>query len=143
MSEFIPVDFDSAVEAKPAPGGRYNLQIVACDLTKSGEQSKVPGSPQFKVSLGFQDQQDTPNVTHFISLPNGQEDENSRKFKVLLLKRFLEAFKVPYDRSGIDPARMAMEMVGSTANLEVKLSDPDDSGNVYNRIVVPRLRSED
>jgi hypothetical protein len=142
MSEFIPVNFDDAVESKPVPGGRYNLQIAACDVTKSGEQSKVPGSPQFKVSIGITDAPDAPNITQFISLPNGQEEEKARNFKVLLLKRFLEAFNVPYDRNGIDPSRMAMEMVGATANLEVKLSDPDDNGNVYNRIVVPRLRNE-
>ena len=39
--------------------------------------------------------------------------------------------------------RLAMEMVGATANAEVNLSDPDDNGNVYNRLVVPRIREED
>ena len=50
---FIPVNFDEAVEAQPAPAGRYELQILKAQLTESGPNSKNPGSPQFRVTLGF------------------------------------------------------------------------------------------
>ena len=139
---YIGVNFDEAVEPQPAPSGRYNLQITACDVAKTGPNSKVPGSPQFKVSVGFMDEQNVPNVTHFISLPNGQDEASSANFKVLLLKRFLVAFNIPFDNNGIDVEKMAMDMVGATANMEVKLDEPDDNGNVYNRLVVPRIPSE-
>jgi hypothetical protein len=139
---FIAVNFDEAIEPQPVGAGRYNLQITACEVAKTGPNSKVPGSPQFRVSIALQDEQHAPNITQFISLPNEQDEAKSANFKVLLLKRFLVLFKVPYDSSGIDTERMAMEMVGATANAEVQLSEPDDSGNVYNRLVVPRIKEE-
>lgn len=140
MSEIIPVNFDDAVEPKPVPAGRYALQVTACDVAKTGAQSKVPGSPQFKVSLGFEDQSlNAPNITHYISLPNGAPDDNVN-FKVLLLKRFLEAFRVAYDRTQIDVHGMATDMLGASATLEVTQTEPDDNGNVYNRIVLPKIK---
>ncbi len=140
---FIPANFDEAVEPQPVAAGRYNLQITACDVTKTGPNSKVPGSPQFKVSIALMDEPNAPNITQFISLPNEQDEPKSANFKVLLLKRFLVLFNIPFDPHGIDTEQMAMEMPGATANAEVQLSDPDDNGNVYNRLVVPRIREED
>jgi hypothetical protein len=140
---FIPVNFDDVHEASPQPGGRYDLQIVAAEVAKTGPNSKVPGSPQFKVSIAFADPDVVaPTITQFVSLPNEQDEKKSSDFKVLLLKRFLTLFSVPYDRDGINVEKMAMDMVGCTANAEVTLTDPDDNGNVYNRLVVPRMRDE-
>ena len=137
---FIPANFDDAVEPKPASAGRYNLQITGCDVAKTGPNSKVPGSPQFKVSIAFTDEPNTPNITHFVSLPNEQDKPETANFKVLLLKRFLTLFNVPYDTNGIDVEKMAMDMVGAQANAEVSLSEPDDNGNVYNRLQTPKIR---
>jgi hypothetical protein len=139
---FIPVNFDDAVEAQPAAAGRYALQILKSEVTVSGEKSKNPGSPQFRVTIGFETEDNVPNITQYISLPAENDEPKSAQYKVLLLKRFLEAFNIPYDQNGIDTERMAMDMVGSRATCEVTVSEPDDNGNVYNRIQVPRLRTE-
>lgn len=139
---FIPVNFDEAIEAQPASAGTYNLQITSAEVAKTGPNSKVPGSPQFRVSIGFPDEANTPNLTQFISLPNEQDDPDKAQFKVLMLKRFLTLFNVPFASDGIDTEKMAMDMVGATARAEVTLTEPDDNGNVYNRLVVPRLRGE-
>lgn len=138
---FIPVNFDDAREPQPAPGGRYNLQIVSAEVATTGPQSKHPGSPQYKVQIGFQDVDNVPNITHFISLPHS-EDEDGGRFKTLLLKRFLTLFRVPYQNDGFDLEGLAMEMAGAQANAEVRLDPPDDKGNVYNRLVVPRMPAE-
>lgn len=140
---FIPVNFDDAVEPQPVSGGRYNLQVIECKNAVTGEKSKHPGSPQFIVTIGFMDEPNAPNMTQFLSLPHSEDNQKSANFKVLLLKRFLTLFNIPFDPSGIDTEKMAMDMVGATANAEVTLSEPDDNGNVYNRLVVPRLRNED
>lgn len=139
---FIATNFDDAVESRPAPNGRYNLQITACQVTKSGERSKRPGSPQYKVTIGFTDDPHINNLTHFISLPHEDDEPDSGRYKTLLLKRFLEAFKVPYDKGGFDLEGLAMQMVGAQANLEVRQDEPTDSGDIYNRLVVPKLPSE-
>lgn len=138
---YISVNLDDVQEAKPAAAGIYPLRIVKCDVTQASERAKIPGADQFKVSIGFIDEPDTPNITHYISLPH-EQDEDGGKFKALLLKRFLHAFNVPYNADGIDTEEMAMQMVGAEGNCEVTLSDPDDNGNVYNRLRVPRLPNE-
>lgn len=137
---FIPANFDEAQEAKPAPAGRYNLQIIKMEEKQTGPNSKRPGSPMLVATIGFPDTPNVPNVTQFVTLP-GEFDDNPA-YKTLLLKRFLEAFRIPYDRDGIDTDKICMEAVGCTANLEVSLSEPDANGNVYNRINIPRLRDE-
>jgi hypothetical protein len=94
-----------------------------------------------KVTLGFTDTEiDAPVVTHFLTLP--YEGDDNAKFKLLMVKRFLVAFKIPYSQEGIDPEQLAMEMNGHTAELEVGLSEPNEDGDVYNRLQIPRLRDE-
>lgn len=134
----IPIDVGAVQESKPVPNGPYNLQIVECLDTKSQK-----GAPQFSVSIAIEGHDDAPNLRHFISLPNadGGDDAGKQQFKVLLLKRFLTLFKLPIP-SAIDTEKLAMSMTGATARAELTLSEPDDNGNVYNRLVVPRLRDE-
>lgn len=139
---FIPVNLEDAQEPKPAAAGRYPLQITKCEEVKTGEKSKNPGSPQFRVSLGFTDSPNTPNITHYISLPAEGDAPDSMNFKMLLLRRFLTLFNVPFDPRGIDTEKMAMEMVGSTADVDVQLTEPNDNGDVFNRILVPKIRGE-
>lgn len=145
MTTFIPVNFDAVQEPKPVPRGNYDLQITQAEVALSGENSKRPGSPQYKVSIAIDgpEGEHAPNITHFISLPHEEDEPSSAQFKALLLKRFLTLFNIPFDSQGIDLEKTAMEMVGRTARAEVSLSDPDDNGNVYNRLVVPRIREED
>lgn len=139
---FINVNFDDAVESKPAASGVYNLQIVEAKEVQTGPNSKHPGSPQLRITLGFTDEPNTPNITHFVSLPHEQDEQKSALYKALLLKRFLVHFNIPFDNTGIDTERVCMEAVGASANTEVRLDEPDANGNVYNRLVIPRLRNE-
>ncbi len=141
MSEFIPINFDDAVETLPVAGGRYRTQITGCEITKTGERSKVPGSPQLKVTVGLPDHPNAMNVMHFVGIPNGQEEDGG-KFKALLLKRFLEAYHIPYDNNGINLEQISMEAVGREADLEIQQTAPDAEGNVYNRLILPKLRTE-
>jgi hypothetical protein len=138
---FIPVNLDETVEQKPAPKGKYELMISGCKIQETGESSKHPGAPMLKVTLGFTDLSiNAPVITHYITLPY-EGDENTN-FKLLMLKRFLVAFQIPYSTDGIDPEQLAVEMSGHTATLDVGLSEPNDDGNIFNRLVIPRLRDE-
>lgn len=142
----IPINLDDVQEPKPVANGRYPLQITGAELTETGPNSKSPGSPIIKVSLGFtggsKAEQNAPNVTHFVSLPNEMDEEKSANFKSLLLKRFLVLFNIPFNSTGIDTEELAFAMVGQEADVEVTLGEPDDNGSVYNRLVIPRIRGE-
>lgn len=138
---FLPINLEDVQEAKPVSPGEYELQITAAQLTETGENSKHPGSPMLKFSLAFTDLElNAPNITHYVTIPS-EGDENFN-FKALMLKRFLVAFGISFGSSGLDLEQVCMEANGHTATLEVTLSEPDDNGNVYNRIRLPRLPEE-
>lgn len=138
---FIAVNLDETVEQKAAPKGSYELTITGAIETASGENSKHPGAPMIKATLGFTDPEvNSPTITHFITLPYEGDDKAS--FKLLMLKRFLGAFDIPYDKGGIDVEAICFEMIGKTATLEVDLTEPNENGDMFNRIKVPRLRDE-
>lgn len=138
---FLAINLDETVEQKAAPKGSYELQITSAQNTETGENSKHPGAPMIKVTLGFTDLEvNAPVVTHYITLPY-EGDENG-SFKLLMLKRFMAVFAIPYNQEGIDTESLAFDMIGRTATLEVDLTEPNENGDVFNRIRVPRLRDE-
>lgn len=135
----IDVNFDDVVEPKAAPTGNYLVQVVKCDVTETGEKSKNPGAPMFKVTLGFPEDADVPNFNHYIVLPSGTDTD---KQKTLGLKRFLVAFNIPFSNGALNIEGLAMDMVGATANIGVLLGEPNEQGNVYNSLQVPRIPGE-
>jgi len=129
----IPINLSELKEAKPVPNGRYGLTIASVE---EGESQK--GLPQLKASVAIDGHDDSPNITHFISLPSPNDDKSEAK--AIFLARFLTTFSIPFDEGGFD----LDDFPGAAAdNVEVTLSKPDDSGNVYNRIVLPKLPDSD
>lgn len=135
---FIPVNVNDAAEAKPVPAGKYDLTILSCDEVLTREKQK----PQYKIALQINGHDDAPPLNHFVGLPADGDEPRAMEFKVLLLKRFLTMFGLKVGNDGFDTTALAMEMVGATARGEVGLSEPDDAGTVYNRLVVPKLKDE-
>lgn len=129
----IPLNLNDVSEPKPVPNGRYALTVASAEQGVS-----KTGNNQIRVSLGIEGHIDAPNVTHYISIP-GQNDEPSKaNFKLLMLKRFLTHFKIPFDDNGFEVDKF----LGARAECELTLSEPDDSGNVYNRLMLPKMTSE-
>lgn len=135
---FINVNLDDSHESKPLPNGKYDLVITECVevLTKAAQK------PQYKITLQVEGHDNAPPVYHYQGLPSEGDEPSATAFKALLLKRFLKLFNIPYDSAGIDTEALAMEMVGARAKAELKLGEPNDSGMVYNQLVVPRLADE-
>jgi hypothetical protein len=129
----IALNLNDVQEARPVAGGvKYDLIVATAE-----ECTSQKGDPQVKVSVGIVGQETAPNVTHYISLPNGS-DPKKDNFKALMLRRFLEAFSIPYDAEGF----AVEDFLGAQATLELSLSEPNDNGDVYNRLVLPKLRTE-
>lgn len=139
----LNLNFDDVVEQKPLPKGRYPTQITAGELKETGPNSKNPGRPILQFTVGFtgpsKEEQVAPTVRHFVSLPHPDDEQKSYDFKLLMLKRFLVAFNIPFSNN-FDPEETAFAAIGQTADLEVDLTEPDENGNVYNRLVFPKLR---
>ena len=132
---FISVNLNDASiqESRPAPAGKYDLQVLNVESATSKN-----GKPQLIAHLGFEGRENTPDLRHYMSLPANGDEPSSSAFKSLLLKRFATLFKVPYDERGFDTDAW----IGARQHAEVSLSEPDDNGNVYNRLVTPRLADE-
>ena len=128
----IPLNLNEITESRPVPNGKYDLVIASAE-----EKTAKSGAPMIVCSLGIEGHTDAPNVTHFISLPDGS-DATKDNFKGLMLKRFLTMFSIPFDEDGFDLDVFS----GATARAELTLSEPDDNGNVYNRLQLPKLASE-
>ena len=131
MRVSIPTNLSEVKESRPVPNGKYNLTIASCEDTPS-----KAGKPQLKVSIGIDGHDDAPNVTHYVSLPSAGDEKNAAK--TLFLARFLQCFGIASDGNDFDTDDFA----GATATCELTLSEPDDNGNVYNRLVLPKLKDE-
>ncbi len=146
MTTLSNLNFDEAVEPKPLSRAKYPVQITAAEEKQSGPNSKNPGSPQIKVTVAFTgpstEEQNAPPVNHFLSLPNENDEAKSANFKLLLLKRFLIAFGFSVENGDLDIEQLCFDLIGRTATLEVSLGEPDDNGNVYNSLVIPRIPNE-
>lgn len=129
----IAINLNDVAESKPVPAGRYGLTIASAEAMKSQK-----GADMLKVSIGIDGHDTAPNISHFISFPSGDDDAGKANFKALMCKRFLVAFGIPGDAEGFDTD----DFPGSTADLELGLSEPNDTGDVYNRLVLPKLKDE-
>lgn len=136
----INVNFDDAVEPTIAPKGRYTLRITEGKEVVTGPNSKNPGSPMLRFSIGFPNDVEYQNFNHFIMLPTEDDDAKQTNNKVLGLKRFLTLFRIPYQNGELDIPQLLMDAVGSEADAEVSQTEPNAEGNVYNGLVVPRIK---
>lgn len=131
----IPLNLTDAKEMSPVKPGRYDLTITQVEETKTREKQK----PQLRVSIAIGGHDDAPNINEYISLPAQGDEPKAFNFKKLLLNRFCTLFGLEFDEGGFDTDLWP----GATAsNVEVTMDEPNDKGQVFNRIVVPKLATE-
>ena len=119
-------------ESQPVPNGKYDLVIGSVEEGNA----RTSGRPQLVCRINIEGHDNAPLVTHYVSLPSAGDEK--AQIKALFLARFLEAFGIAYDEGGFD----SDDLIGARASLELTLSEPDESGNVYNRLVLPKLKTE-
>lgn len=132
---FISVALNDAKEPEAVPEGPYDLRIVK----HSDEPSKKSGNPMTTVYIKIEDAA-YPNaslVRHWLVPPANDTPADQRMMRTLDIKRFLTAFGVPMQGEGFD----SDDLDGATAS-QIMLTQEEDeeSGNVYNRIRLPRLK---
>lgn len=140
---FIPMNLEEVNEPKAAPKGLYELQITAAQEMETGPNSKHPGTAMIKFTLGFTDSSlEAPNFQHYMVFPyEGQIDYLN--LTLLGIKRFLSHFNITVGSEGLDTEAIAFEAIGNAANCNVDLGEPNENGDVYNKLgYLPKLRSE-
>lgn len=131
---FIPLDVTGVQEPKAVGNGRYDLSISSAEETRSKNNK-----PMIVVYVNIDGHPDSPAIRHNVSLVEDKDEAKTKVFKMLLIRRFLTLFKIPYDSNGFN----VEDFVGARAdNAELKLGEVDEKGNQYNELVLPRMASE-
>lgn len=137
-------EFGDAKEAELAPEGK-EYDLVCHDVDEHQKDGKV----SYRVTIRIEDSEgDYAPFSHFLPLPNPELDQKNDEekghkpgttsnAKMLMLKRFLHAFRVPYTTTGFDP----QDIVGATARLPLKQEVYDGRRN--QRITLPPLPGEE
>lgn len=133
---FIELDLGSAKETVAVPEGEYDLRVASFDLTKSQK-----GNDMYK-ALILVESSEYPNaqpITEYLTLPSKNHDEKARNFLALQIKRFLSVFGIPFEAGGFNDE----DVNGATGRCMVVQDEPDENGNIWNKLRMPRLKNED
>lgn len=132
---FINLNLGDVKEQRAVAAGRYRLVIANWEETESKEKK----TPQLKFSINIEGHDEAMQVQQYIPLAGPKDEQKSAAFKNLLMARFLTLFKVPNTVEGFNPD----DAIGCSADAELQLTEPNkDSGDVFNRLVVPKLSGE-
>lgn len=136
-------EFGEAKEADLAPEGKpFDLVCHEIDEHKKNEKTSI------RVTIKIEDaEQNYAPFSHFLPLPHLELDQRNdeekghspgttSQAKLLMIKRFLNAFRVPFSNSGFDP----QDIRGSRARLSLKQEIYDGRRN--QRLVLPNLSTE-
>lgn len=132
-------DFKDVKETPLAPEAEYDLKCL--------EVEEPAGKDYIQVTISFENA-DYRNFNHFLNLPNKEKDAKTdeeknrepgttRKNKMLFLKRFLVAFKVPFDNNGFNPK----DILGCTTRCGVG-QDVNQKGMRNQVLALPPLPEE-
>lgn len=140
---YISLNLNDVKEPVAAPKAEYELQITAAQATVTGQNSKHPGTPMIKFTLGFTDPEvDSPPFSYFMVFPYEGQTEYLN-LTMLGIKRFLVHFQIPFGEEGLDTETIAFESIGKVAVCAVDLQAPNENGEVYNKLgYLPKLREE-
>lgn len=132
---FINVALNDAKEPEAVPEGPYDLRIVS----HNNEPSKKSGNPMTTCFIKIEDAAH-PNaalVRHWLVPPTNDTPADQRQMRTLDIKRFLTAFDVPMEGEGFN----SDDLDGATASqIMLTQEEDDETGNVYNRLRLPRLK---
>jgi hypothetical protein len=127
----IHAPLGSVKEPQAVPEGIFELRIIKFE---EGESKK--GNAMTTVYIKVEDAA-YPNaaiIRHWITQPAHDTPADQRQMRLLDLKRFLTAFGIPFE----EDAYNTDDFQGATARCNLKQEEGDD-GNLYNRLVLPRL----
>ena len=131
---FISVALQDAKEPEAVPEGEYDLRIMKHE---DGE-SKKSGNPMTTIFIKIEDAAH-PNaalVRHWLVPPTNETPADQRQMRLLDIKRFLTAFNIPMEGEGFN----SDDLDGATARCMLTQDEDEESGNVYNRLKLPRLK---
>jgi hypothetical protein len=122
-------------EDQVQPEGDYNLIVVdRFTYQKEGASNYI-----IRIKHAIEGIDNALPVTLWLSLPGPDDEPDILKFKLKNLARYLHTASIPFEGNGFNDEDIE---IGTTFTCHVTCSEPDDNGNVYNNIQLPRLPYE-
>lgn len=129
----LGTEFGDTQEAQVVPEGRYDLTAQSIEYTNTSEKHNI------RVIITHDDppNENTAPIFHYLALPKADDEDEKRKVKMLMTKRFLHWFGVPFEGNGFDmndiPGCSASKMPVTLENYE---------GRDQNKLDLPMLPKE-
>lgn len=117
-------DINEVKDPETVPEGMYDLAVTKV-MEKKNDHGDLTGLNIIIDVVGYVEAQD---VFHHLSLPVDGDDEEKVNFKLRFLKKFLEAFDIPFDKKGFDMA----SLMGAQGKCKLGLNEYQ--GQVSNKI---------
>lgn len=130
---FIPIALDDVKEGEAVAEGQYEVQIVKVE---DGESKQ--GNAMTTVTMKILDTPNAATVRHWLTYPNSKTPSEQIEMRKLDILRFLVAFG--FSREEVAGGFDSADLQGRTAVVTLTQEEAnDDSGNIYNRLRLPRL----
>ena len=135
---FIQVsDVGDAKEASAVDEGKYDLTVAFV----SDDDSKSSGKPMITLGLEIDGESDAAMIYHYVSLPCEEDEEKTKKFKLLMVARMFTLLGMDI-AEGIETE----DLYGATFNafvskeeVEDENADPNEPPQFRNILHVPKL----
>jgi hypothetical protein len=137
---FIEIDLTGVKEPETAPEGPYSLHINdVLGYVKEKQADGTGGNYVIRCRIGFDGRTEFRTFNHYLSFPGPADDAEGAERKKLNIARFLTMTNCPFDPSkGFDEN----DLQGITFPGKVGLDEPNQQGDVYNRLFLDRLPGE-
>lgn len=130
---FIELALEDAKEPDILDEAEYAMRVQQA-VVKPGKEE---GKTNLEVMTVYDDHPGAAPCFTYLALPNAADEEKSRKFKLLNIKRFLVQFDIPHEGNGFDPTDFA----GATALARTKPGEYE--GRLNNQLTINNLPQED
>ena len=133
---FIEIPLDGVEEEKTVPEGVFSLRVDSVTEAKNEETGRE-GLHVFVLIENPPDSVPNPaSIFHYLGFPIADDDDKTRQFMLIGLKRFLFSFNVPFENGGFNTE----DLPGATA--EVLLGEEMYDGRLVNKMELPLLPDE-
>jgi hypothetical protein len=135
MSFIELAGIDDVSEKKTVPEGSYDVVVTANPKAKKNEES---GKINLLVVLAIEGHPEAANILHNLALPGAEDEPESRKFKLLMIKRFCHHFKI--DMTG---GQLNTENFAGARMAQCPVVKDEFNNVVSNKLKVPPLPIEE
>lgn len=133
---FIQAPLAEVKEDVQVPEGEYDLRVVDVKVRES-EKDDINTVYALTIAVESDEFPNAQPVRHWLTIPKPSHEYADLMWRSL--KRFLHCFGIPFEANGFDDG----DLEGATGRCFVGVAEPDEQGNTYNELRLPRLPQEE